>query len=293
MKGWAAMREFEFLRNVTIGQYIPTDSIIHRLDPRTKLLSALCFALAVSATRSAAATVLVLALLMGVIRLSKLPIPYVLRGLLPGLPFLIFLFVMQTLFQGGNIPCGIVWYEWWFVRMTPCLAELVVLGMLRVVAFLYIVSLLTLTTTSSYLTHGIEILLAPLQRIGLPVHEFALANMIALRFIPTLAEELERTARAQASRGGDFGSAPWYRPDIMARARFALLIPLFVNALRRAEDLVLAMEARSYVGSKGRTKFVELHFGAADWAVLLLSLAVWLSVWLLPWPVLRTWFPSL
>ena len=287
------MSEFEFLRNVTIGQYIPADSIIHRLDPRAKLLGALFFALAISSTRSIIATLVVLALLMGVVVLSKLPIPYVLRGLLPGLPFLIFLFAMQILFQGGNIPCGVTWFEWWFVRITPCLAELVVLGMLRVVAFLYIVSLLTLTTTSSYLTHGIEILLAPLQRIGLPVHEFALANMIALRFIPTLAEELERTAKAQASRGGDFGNAPWYRPDLMARARLPLIIPLFVNALRRAEDLVLAMEARSYVGGKGRTKFVELHFRAADWVAILLSLAVWLAVWLLPWPTLRTWFPYL
>ena len=287
------MSEFEFLRNVTIGQYIPADSIIHRLDPRSKLLGALFFALAVSSTRSIIATLVVLVLLMGVVVLSKLPIPYVLRGLLPGLPFLIFLFAMQILFQGGNIPCGVTWFEWWFVRITPCLAELVVLGMLRVVAFLYIVSLLTLTTTSSYLTHGIEILLAPLQRIGLPVHEFALANMIALRFIPTLAEELERTAKAQASRGGDFGNAPWYRPDLMARARLPLIIPLFVNALRRAEDLVLAMEARSYVGGKGRTKFVELHFRAVDWVAILLSLAVWLAVWLLPWPTLRTWFPYL
>jgi len=287
------MSEFEFLRDVTIGQYIPANSIIHRLDPRAKLLGALCFALAVSATRSVIATVLVLMLLMGVIGLSKLPITYVLRGLLPGLPFLIFLFAMQILFQGGNIPCGVTWYEWWFVRITPCLAELVVLGVLRVVAFLYIVSLLTLTTTASYLTHGIEILLSPLQRVGLPVHEFALANMIALRFIPTLAEELERTAKAQASRGGDFGSAPWYRPDIMARARLPLIIPLFVNALRRAEDLVLAMEARSYVGGKGRTKFVELHLGGTGWAAILLCLAVWLAVWLLPWPTLRTWFPFL
>ena len=287
------MSEFEFLRNVTIGQYIPAESIIHRLDPRAKLLGALFFALAISSTRSIIATLVVLALLMGVVVLSKLPIPYVLRGLLPGLPFLIFLFAMQILFQGGNIPCGVTWFEWWFVRITPCLAELVVLGMLRVVAFLYIVSLLTLTTTSSYLTHGIEILLAPLQRIGLPVHEFALANMIALRFIPTLAEELERTAKAQASRGGDFGNAPWYRPDLMARARLPLIIPLFVNALRRAEDLVLAMEARSYVGGKGRTKFVELHFRAVDWVAILLSLAVWLAVWLLPWPTLRTWFPYL
>lgn len=286
------MSEFEYLRNVTVGQYIPTNSIIHRLDPRAKLLAALFFAFAISSTRSLLATLLVIALLLAIASLARLGILYVLRGLLIGLPFLIFLFAMQFLFQGTNIPCGIVWFEWWFVRITPCLIDLLALGALRVVAFLFIVSLLTLTTTSSYLTHGIELLLGPFQRIGLPVHEFALANMIALRFIPTLAEELERIAKAQASRGGGTGPIPWYRPDEMARARLPLIVPLFVNALRRAEELVIAMEARCYIGGRGRTKFVQLHMRPADWGVIGFTLAIWLAIAFLPWPTLWTVFPQ-
>ncbi len=287
------MSEFEFLRNVTIGQYIPEDSIIHRLDPRAKLIGALLFALAVSSTRSVIATIVLLVLLMIVTRLAHLEIRYVLRGLIPALPFIVLLMAMQLLFQGAYATCSIVYFEWWFVRISPCLLELVLLGALRLVAFLFIVSLLTLTTTASYIMHGTESLFAPLQPIGLPIHELALANMIALRFIPTIAEELERIAKAQASRGGDFGGEKWYRPDRIARARLPLIVPLFVNTLRRAEELVVAMEARSYVGGKGRTKFVELHLDIASWVAIGLSLAVWLAAWLLPWPTLRTWFPYL
>ncbi|MBW7883899.1 MAG: energy-coupling factor transporter transmembrane protein EcfT [Caldilineaceae bacterium] len=287
------MQEFEFLRNVTIGQYIPTDSFVHRLDARAKLVGTLFLSLAVMMTRSIVATVALLALLVGLTWLARLSSRYILRGLLPALPLLVLLFTMQIVFQGGNIPCNVVYFEWNFVRLTPCLFELVVLGALRFVVFLFIVSLLTLTTTSSYLTHGIEILLSPLQRLGLPIHEFALSNMIALRFIPTLAEELERIAKAQASRGGEFGRQPWYRPDLIARARLPLIVPLFVNALRRAEELVLAMEARSYVGGKGRTKYIEMRFAWIDRAVLLLTALIWLAIWLLPWPTLKTFYPNL
>lgn len=278
------MSEFEYLRNVTVGQYIPTDSVVHRLDPRTKLLAALFIALAVTTTRSVLATLVLIVLVMGVAKLSRIEIRYVLRGLLPALPFIAILMLMQLLFQGGYSTCDVVFLEWWFVRITPCLVELVILGALRLVVFLFIVSLLTLTTTASHIMHGIESLLAPLQRIGLPVHEFALANIIALRFIPTIADELERIAKAQASRGGDFGGERWVRPDRIARARLPLLVPLFVNTLRRAEELVVAMEARGYLGRKGRSKFVELRFQAMDWFAILLCLVVWLLIWQLPWP---------
>ena len=110
------------------------------------------------------------------------------------------------------MPCGVVYFEWWFIRITPCVLQLIVLGMARVVAFIFVISLLTMTTTSSYLTHAIEILLAPLQRLGVPTHEVALANMIALRFIPTLAEETERIMKAQASRGATVAERRWWRP---------------------------------------------------------------------------------
>ncbi len=284
--------DFEFLRNVTIGQYIPTDSPVHRLDPRTKLLAAFFFALAVTATRSIVATLVLIVLLMIVTRVARLSVLYVLRGLLPALPFIVLLMLMQTLFQGRYTTCNVVFFEWWFIRISPCLLELVVLGALRLVAFLFIVSLLTLTTTSSYLMHGIEKLFGPLKRIGLPVHEFALANMIALRFIPTIAEELERIAKAQASRGGDLGGERWYRPDQIARARLPLIVPMFVNTLRRAEELVVAMEARSYLGGKGRTKFVELHFTALDMVVIAGSFLLWMAMWWLPWPTLKGLFPG-
>lgn len=275
--------EFDILRNIIIGQYIPSDSPIHRLDPRAKLLGTLLLGLAVTVTRSVFVALLLLGLLALLTRLAQLEIRYLLRGLLPGLGFLIFLFVMQLLFQGVNTPCGTVWFEWRFVVLSPCLLRLLVLGAIRVVAFLFIVSLLTMTTTASHLTHGAEMLLAPFQRIGLPAHEIALANTIALRFIPTLAEELDRIMKAQASRGAAIGERRWWRPDRMAAERFPLFVPLFLNALRRAEELVVAMEARGYVGGKGRTKFVRFQMRAQDWLAIAFCTGVWLLVWLLPW----------
>ena len=132
--------------------------------------------------------------------------------------------------------------------------------------------------------HSIEILLAPLRRIGVPVHEIALMNMIALRFIPTLAEELERIMKAQASRGGMIGRTAWWRPDQLAQARIPLIIPLFLTALRRAEDLILAMEARGYVSGARRTRFAQLDWQGLDTIALLLMATVFLLAWRFPWP---------
>jgi energy-coupling factor transport system permease protein len=159
-----------------------------------------------------------------------------------------------------------------------------VLGLVRVFVFLFIGSLLTLTTTASHLTHGSESLLSPFRRIGLPAHEIALAGTIALRFIPTLAEELDRIMKAQASRGAPIGESRWYRVDRMVRERMPLFVPLFLNALRRAEELIVAMEARGYVGGKGRTRYVRFHSRWSDWAALGLLVALWLLIWFTPWP---------
>lgn len=271
--------DFEILRNVTIGQYIPLDSPVHRLDPRAKLLATLFLALTVTATRNVWASLAILAGLMVITKIARLDITYVLRGLLPGMGFLVFLFVMQILFQGGNVPCSVYYFQWRFIQLSPCLFWMVVLGAIRVVAYLFIVSLLTLTTTASHMTHASEMLLAPFQRIGLPAHEVALANTIALRFIPTLAEELDRIMKAQASRGADIGERRWWRPDKMARERMPLLVPLFVNALRRAEELIVAMEARGYVGGKGRSKYVQFHSRPLDWIVVAATAALWLAAW--------------
>ncbi|MGL4649279.1 MAG: energy-coupling factor transporter transmembrane component T family protein, partial [Caldilineaceae bacterium] len=224
--------EFDILRNITIGQYIPAESVVHRLDPRAKLLATLALIFAVTATSSLVAGLLIVVFLALVIHLARIEVTYVLRGLLPGLGFLIFIFLVQLVFQGRNIRCDVVWFEWRFLVLSPCLLQLLALGAIRVVAFLFIASLLTMTTTASHLTHGAEMLLSPFQRVGLPAHEIALAMTIALRFIPTLAEELDRIMKAQASRGAAIGERRWWRPDIMARERFPLFVPLFLNALR-------------------------------------------------------------
>ena len=287
------MQNFELLRNVTIGQYIPVDSPVHRLDPRAKVICTGLLFLAMSATRSVVAALLLIGLLLAIARLANLPISYVLRGLLPGMGFIIFLFVMQLLFQGSVVPCNVVFVEWWFIRITPCILELVLLGMTRVVAFIFIVSLLTMTTTASHLNHAIEMLLSPLKRLGLPVHEVALANMIALRFVPTLVEEMERIMKAQASRGAEIGSEKWWQPVRVARGRLPLVVPLFVNALRRAEDLVLAMESRCYVGGKGRTKYVQFHSRPLDWVIVAAMAFVYVAVLVIPWPTIYTLFPGL
>lgn len=271
--------DFEILRNVTIGQYIPVDSPVHRMDPRAKLLVTLLLAMTVGATRNVAFSAALLLGLFAITRLAHLEITYVLRGLLPGLGFLVFLFLMQIVFQGANVPCDTYWVYWRFVQISPCLGWFIVLGAIRVVAFLFIVSLLTMTTTASHMTHAGEMLLSPVQRIGLPAHEIALAYTIALRFVPTLADELDRIMKAQASRGADMGERRWWRPDKMVRERMPLFVPLFVNALRRAEELIVAMEARGYLGSKGRSRFVQFHSTPWDWIIVAAAFVLWLAAW--------------
>lgn len=281
------MNEFELLRNVTIGQYIPGESVIHRLDPRFKLLAMLVLAATFSATRSLIANLVMLGFVLLLCKLAGISPRYALRGILPTLGFLILLFVLQLFYQGWREPSGEVYFEWWYIRITRYSVHLISLSMLRFVSYIVLLSVLTLTTTSSYLMHAIEILLSPLKRLGLPVHEFALMNLIAFRFIPTLAEELERIMKAQASRGADVGRVSWLRPDRAARQRLPLIVPLFINALRRADELVMAMEARGYIGGSQRSKFVQLHAGMGDWVALLCAFMVYLTLRMLPWTPLH------
>lgn len=276
--------EFELLRNVTIGQYIPRESIVHRLDPRAKLLSVIFLGMAISVTTRMVAQVLLVLVLFLITKLSGLQIRYVLRGLLPSLRVLIFLFIIQLLFQGWREPSGQIFIEWGWLRITEYSLWVVALGVLRIIEFFVLLSLLTLTTPATQLTQALEILLGPLKRIGVPVHEIALMNMIALRFIPTLAEELERIMKAQASRGGAVGRVPWWRPDRLARTRIPLIVPLFLTALRRSEELIVAMEARGYVSGAQRSRFVQFSWTIMDTVVLLLMFCIYLLAWKVPWP---------
>lgn len=261
------MFNFELLRNVTIGQYIPTGSVIHRLDPRAKIVATIVLILAISFNRSLVANILFAAVVFGITALARIRFSYVARGILLGLPALALIFVMQLLFQGWVEPPGRIFFEWGWLRITRYSLHLIALSLLRVTGFIFLTSLVTMTSTITELTHGVERLLAPFRRFGVPSHELALILTIALRFVPTLAEELERIIKAQLSRGAEIGGRFW-RPDKTARALLPLIVPLFLGAFRRAEELVLAMEARGYISGAGRSKFVELHARPLDIAVV-------------------------
>lgn len=282
------MSQFELLRNVTIGQYIPTNSGVHRLDPRTKLVSAFLLVLAVSLTYSIIPLTLLFIATFLIAKASKVPISYVLRGVILGLPLLVFVFVIQFLFQGWTEPAGRIFFEWGWLRVTRYSLQLISMGLVRILCFIFITSLLTMTTTVTELTHGLEKLLDPLRRFRVPSHELALINMIALRFVPTFAEEMEQVMKAQASRCADLGgNRKFWRPDKAARAYLPLIVPLFINAFRRAEDLILAMEARCYIGGDGRTKFVRLKSERRDYLVVAGCLGFLLFIVLYPWPAFR------
>lgn len=278
---------FELLRNVTIGQYIPTGSFIHQRDPRAKLLAGVAIILGISFSRSFFATLVMLLVILTVTRTARIPFGYVLRGIALGAPLLAMVFVLQFFFQGWAEPAGSIYFTWAWVRVTQHSLQLIIVGLMRVLSFIFITSLLTMTSTVTELTHGMEGLLRPFRRWGMPSHELALINMIALRFVPTLAEEMERVMKAQASRCSDAGGRSFWRPDKAARAYLPLIVPLFIGAFRRAEDLILAMEARCYVGGDRRTKYIQLRSGSVDWLMVAGVAAVCVLAVVLPWPGLR------
>ncbi len=280
------MYNFELLRNVTIGQYIPTGSVVHRLDPRAKIITAAALVLAISFNQSILANLIFLAVILGITALARIPFSYIWRGFLLGLPALALIFVMQMLFLGRIEPAGQVYFEWGWLRITRYSVHLIIISLIRITSFIFLTSLVTMTATTTELAHGVEQLLAPLRRFGVPSHELALILTISLRFVPTLAEEVERIIKAQVSRGADLGGRYW-RPDKTARALLPLMVPLFLGAFRRAEELVLAMEARGYVSGDGRTNFVELRARLLDYVVVVVALLLTaLLIWN-PFPAVR------
>lgn len=272
---------FELLRNVTIGQYIPTGSVIHKLDPRAKITAMLLIMLAFIITNTVVYSLLLTGLVLIVALLSRIPIVYLLRGLLPALPVIAFLLIFQLIFRGRADQQGTVIFEWWFFRVTDNVLGLIAVGAIRVISFIFLSSLLTLTTTTSHLTHGVESLLGPFRRIGFPAHEVALTLAIAFRFVPTLVEELDRVAKAQASRLGNIGETSRWRPDKTLKARMPLIIPLFLNALRRGEELILAMEARCYVSGAQRTKLMHFILQPLDYVAMGLAFVLVSVMWFL------------
>ncbi len=270
------MSEFDFLGQVTIGQYLPGDSPLHRMDPRAKLLMALAWIAAVVACRSLLGMALAALAVAAGLWVARIPARFALRSVWRALPFLALLAVLQVLVMPGNRTGAVLW-QWWIVTVTTGGLLAGALLVARFVVLILAISLLSFTTGTNDLMHGLEHLLRPLQRLGLPAHELALTFDIALRSVPLLALEAERLAKAQASRGGEFGGA---KGGAIRRVQQALplLVPLFLGALQRAERLALAMEARGYVGGRGRTQWVALRMRSADYVALALVLGIAVAV---------------
>jgi energy-coupling factor transport system permease protein len=278
------VNEFELLRNITIGQYLPTGSYLHRMDPRAKIVAFAMFAGAISFTPSLLGNAVLLAVCLGIIRLGRIPLGYALRGLIPAIPVLVILAVLQLLFFGPNYdPTSPVVFRWSWITVTAAVLTLVVVSAARFVELLFVTSVFTLSTQTTDLTHGIESLLRPFRRLRIPSHEPALIVTIALRFVPTLALEAERLMKAQASRGGRIGGSRW---RFVARTRqlLPIVVPLFTYALRRGEELIVAMEARAYIGGEGRTSYTVLRGAPADWLVPAACLAFWAAMLRTPFP---------
>jgi energy-coupling factor transport system permease protein len=274
--------EFELSRNITIGQYVPTGSYIHRLDPRVKLFSFIILVLAIALNTSYLGNAIGLLLSVYLFWASKIPISYGLSGVKPAIPFIIILAILQLLFQGSIFPNGKVFVDYGFILITSESIRLVVVSAVRFVEIILLSSVLTLSTSTTELTHSIQSLLSPLNKINFPVHELSLIMTISIRFVPTFAMEMEKMMKAQASRGADFGSGSWWRIIQRTKDMFPIIIPLFNIALARAEDLILAMESRCYTPGDDRSTFAVYKAVPKDYLVLLIGIL--LSVLLLFYP---------
>ncbi len=244
------------LRDMTIGQFYPVDSAIHRLDPRVKVVGVLFYLISLFLFGGFVGYGVVTLFLGAVIILSKVPFRYIVRGMKP----ILFLLILTALFNLFGTDGDIV-FHWKFITITWQGMRKALFMAMRLIYLIIGSSMMTYTTTPNQLTDAIEKLLRPLERLHVPVHDFAMMMSLALRFIPILLEEANRIISAQSARGADFEEGNiWHR----MRAMISILVPLLVSATRRAYDLANAMEARCYRGGKGRTKMKPLQYQRTD-----------------------------
>ncbi len=261
------------MREITLGQYYPVDSVLHRMDPRTKLFGTMVFIVSLFFANSLAAYGAATVFLILVIRLSKVPFGFMVRGL-RAVMFLLLISVSFNLFltPGTEIfRIGFLKMTWEGLRLAGFMA-------LRLVYLVIGSSVMTLTTTPNQLTDGLEKGLGFLKRVGAPIHEVSMMMSIALRFIPIVVEETDKIMKAQMARGADFESGNLVQK---AKSMVPLLVPLFISAFRRATDLAMAMEARCYHGGEGRTKMKPLHYARRDYIGYLVYVVYFSAVILL------------
>jgi energy-coupling factor transport system permease protein len=247
------------VRDITIGQYYPGESLLHRADPRVKIILTLVHMVAVFIVNSLGGFAMFAVFTIIVVVVSHIPLKYTLKGLRP----VLFIIIFATLINLFTIK-GTPLFEYRFISISYEGVETAVKTALRLMLLVVGASLLTFTTTPILLTDGIEKLMQPLKRIGIPAHEIAMMMTIALRFIPTLLEETDKIIKAQSARGADFDTG-----NLLQRAKsyIPVLVPLFVSAFRRADELAIAMEARCYRGGEGRTRMKQLKLTSADFVV--------------------------
>lgn len=253
------------LKDITIGQYFPGSSLVHRMDPRFKIVMTLLFiAMLFMGQHLYSLTFGILFCLLA-LAFSKISMRLIWKSVRPLLPILLITGVLELFFLDG----GDVYFKWHFLQITEDGVKTAILMVVRIVVLLVGSSLLTYTTSPIALTDAIERLLSPLRRLHVPVHFFAMMMTIALRFIPTLLEETDKIMTAQKARGASFSDG-----NLMQRAKalVPILVPLFVSAFRRAEELATAMECRCYRGEEGRTKMRQLHAAGRDYAAMTMTM---------------------
>ncbi|MCQ2420771.1 MAG: energy-coupling factor transporter transmembrane protein EcfT, partial [Clostridia bacterium] len=247
------------LRDITLGQYFPGETVIHRLDPRTKLILVVIYIVALFLAKSFVTYALMLAFLLMVIAVAKIRLKVIVKSMKPLLLIIILTAVLNLFYSAGE-PL----VKFWIFTITKEGLLNAVYMVLRITLLVAGTFMLTYTTSPISLTDGLESLLAPLKKIRVPVHELAMMMCIALRFIPSLISETDKIMSAQKARGADFESG-----NLISRAKamIPILVPLFISSFRRADELATAMECRCYHGGEGRTKLNPLHFAGRDfWA---------------------------
>ena len=262
------------LKDITLGQYFPGNSPIHRLDPRTKLILLVVYIVALFVAKSWISYAVMLVFLLFTIRISTIPPKSILRGMKPLVMILVFTGVLNVFFtrEGETV------IDFWIITVTSGGIRRAVFMMARILMLITGTFLLTYTTSPISLTDGLESLMNPLKKLHVPVHELSMMMCIALRFIPTLIEETDKIMSAQKARGADFENG-----SLMERARalIPILVPLFIGAFRRADELATAMECRCYQGGEGRTKMKLLRYHRNDMTAFGVGILLLIGVFVL------------
>ena len=262
------------IRDITIGQYYPAKSFIHRLDPRVKIVCTLLFLISLFVQNSILGYALATVFLIMIIKVSRVPFKFIVKGLKAVVILLLFTVVMNLFLTEG----GVVLVQFWIFRITENGLRTSVFMAVRLTYLILGSSLMTFTTTPNSLTDGLESLLHPLNKLNVPVHEVAMMMSIALRFIPILLEETDKIMKAQIARGADLDSGNIIQKT---KAMVPILVPLFMSAFRRANDLAMAMEARCYHGGEGRTKMKPLIYKSRDYAAYTITIVYVVAVFVI------------